>query len=195
MQLNPHFLFNSLHSISALMHQNVEAADRMIARLSELLRAALAGSDTQEVTLREELDFVRRFLEIEQIRFGERLSVKMEIAPNTLDALVPNLILQPLVENAIRHGIEPRARPGRIELKSERANGVLALAVSDNGDGLVSGEQPVEGVGLSNTRARLRTLYGDEHSLKLCPRQGGGMLVRLTIPVRLRKNQTGLKPV
>jgi two-component system LytT family sensor kinase len=185
MQLNPHFLFNSLHSISALMHQDVDAADRMIARLSELLRAALAGSDTQEVTLREELEFTRRFLEIEQIRFGDRLAVKMEIAPDTLDALVPNLILQPLVENAIRHGIEPRARPGRIEVKAERANGELRLAVSDDGDGLSSGAQ-TEGVGLSNTRARLRTLYGEAHGIELRPAPGRGLLVQLTIPIKLR---------
>ncbi len=189
MQLNPHFLFNSLHSISALMHQNVDAADRMIARLSDLLRAALAGSDTQEVTLREELEFIRRFLEIEQIRFGDRLSVKMEIAPDTLEVLVPNLILQPLVENAIRHGIEPRARPGRIELKARRADGVLTLAVSDNGDGLAPGKPSAEGVGLSNTRARLRTLYGDAHSFELCPAPGSGLQVRLTIPIRLRDNE------
>jgi two-component system LytT family sensor kinase len=188
MQLNPHFLFNSLHSISALMHQNVEAADRMIARLSDLLRAALAGSDTQEVTLREELEFTRRFLEIEQIRFGERLSVKMEIAPDTLDAMVPSLILQPLVENAIRHGIEPRARPGCIVVNAERANGELRLAVSDDGDGLPSGGQ-VEGVGLSNTRARLRTLYGGAHSIELRPAPGRGLQVRVTIPIRLRGDQ------
>jgi signal transduction histidine kinase len=188
MQLNPHFLFNSLHSISALMHRDVEAADRMIARLSDLLRAALAGSATQEVTLREELEFVRRFLEIEQIRFGDRLTVKTEVAPDTLDALVPNLILQPLVENAIRHGIEPHAKPGCIELRAERADGVLTLEVSDNGGGLPAGEPTVEGVGLSNTRARLRTLYGEAHGLELRAAPGSGLLVRLTIPMRAAKS-------
>src|SRR6267378_3157443 len=120
MQLNPHFLFNTLHSISSLMHKDVEAADKMITRLSDLLRAALAGADTQEVTLRQELNLLQLYLSIEQIRFGNRLSVKMEIAPDTLEAQVPNLILQPLVENAIRHGIEPRARPGCIELQAHR---------------------------------------------------------------------------
>jgi two-component system LytT family sensor kinase len=185
MQLNPHFLFNSLHSISSLMHRDVEAADRMIARLGELLRAALAGSDTNEVPLREELDFIRRFLEIEQIRFGNRLSVNVDVAPDTLDALVPNLILQPLVENAIRHGIEPHAKPGRIELRAQRANGALTLDVSDNGGGLANGAQVTEGIGLSNTRARLRTLYGDAHTFELQQTPGSGLRVRLTIPIRL----------
>ena len=185
MQLNPHFLFNSLHSISALMHQDVEAADRMIARLGDLLRSALAGSETQEVTLREEIEFIRRFLEIEQIRFGNRLTVKMDTAPDTLDALVPNLILQPLVENAIRHGIEPHAKPGLIEVRSQRAADTITLDISDNGAGLGDRRQPVEGVGLSNTRARLRTLYGDAHSFELRQIPGSGLLVRLTIPIRL----------
>src|SRR5690242_9119565 len=117
MQLNPHFLFNTLHAISSLMHKDVEIADRMITRLSDLLRYALESTDAQEVPLRQELDFLRRYLEIEQTRFGDRLQVRMDIAPDTLEARVPNLVLQPLVENAIRHGIEPRARPGLIELR------------------------------------------------------------------------------
>src|SRR6266508_1295324 len=115
MQLNPHFLFNTLHAISALMHKDVEAADRMITRLSDLLRYALESTDAQEVPLRQELDFLNRYLEIEQTRFGDRLAVRMNIEPDALEALVPNLLLQPLVENAICHGLEPRARPGRIE--------------------------------------------------------------------------------
>jgi LytS/YehU family sensor histidine kinase len=116
MQLNPHFLFNSLHSISALMHKNVDAADRMISRLGELLRAALDNTETQEVSLGQELQFLRGYLELEQIRFGSRLEVEIRAGPEALEARVPNLILQPLVENAIRHGIEPHARPGRIRL-------------------------------------------------------------------------------
>jgi two-component system LytT family sensor kinase len=184
MQLNPHFLFNTLHSISSLMHQDTEAADRMIVRLSDLLRAALESSNTQEVTLREELEILQRYLEIEQIRFGNRLTVKLEIAPDTLDAQVPNLMLQPLVENAIRHGIEPHIKPGRIELRAQRAAGAITLEVCDNGGGLQKDEPAEEGVGLSNTRARLRTLYGENHSFDLCDAPGGGMLVRLTIPFR-----------
>jgi len=184
MQLNPHFLFNSLHSISALMHQDVEAADRMTARLSELLRAALDSSNTQEVPLGAELDFLRRYLEIEQIRFGKRLTVEMDVAPETMKALVPNLVLQPLVENAIRHGIEPYAKPGRIECRARRVAEKLILEVSDNGGGL-SGNQPtLEGIGLSNTRARLQTLYDGAHKFELQEAPGGGLLVRLTIPFR-----------
>ncbi len=188
MQLNPHFLFNTLHSISSLMHKDVEAADRMIVRLSDLLRAALDSSDAQEVTLRRELNFLQSYLEIEQIRFGDRLKVKMDIAPDTLEAQVPNLILQPLVENAIRHGIEPHARPGRIELHAHRQADALALNVSDNGGGLQKQNSRREGVGLSNTRARLRELYGEAHRFELGDAPGGGVLVQMTIPFRLENN-------
>ncbi len=184
MQLNPHFLFNSLHSISALMHQDVEAADRMIVRLSDLLRAALDNSDAHEVTLRDELKFLQSYLEIEQIRFGNRLTVTTEIPADLLDARVPNLILQPLLENAIRHGIEPHAKPGRIELRAQKAKGELTLDVSDNGAGVSDAASVSEGVGLSNTRARLRTLYGEAHRFELGNRPEGGLRVRLTIPFR-----------
>lgn len=184
MQLNPHFLFNSLHSIAALMHENVERADGMIARLSDLLRAALDSSDTQEVSLRKELDLLERYLAIEQIRFGDRLKVDIDAPPDILEARVPNLILQPLVENAIQHGIEPRAKEGHIDLRAERSNGALVLEVSDNGPGLLSLQPIAEGVGLSNTQMRLRTLYGDAHSFELRQSPEGGLLVRLTIPFR-----------
>jgi two-component sensor histidine kinase len=182
-QLNPHFLFNSLHSISALMHKNVEAADRMIGRLGELLRAALDNTETQEVPLRQELQFLQRYLELEQIRFGSRLMVEIRAAPETLEARVPNLILQPLVENAIRHGIEPHARPGRIRLLARRQADELTLELHDNGGGL-AWQSPADGVGLSNTRARLRTLYGQAHVFEFCNPPEGGLLVRLTIPFR-----------
>lgn len=182
MQLNPHFLFNSLHSVSALMHQDVEAADRMVVRLSDLLRAALDNSGAQEVSLRDELKFLQSYLEIEKIRFGNRLTVQTEIPNDLLDARVPNLILQPLVENAIRHGIEPHAKPGRIELHAQRVNGELTLDVCDNGSGINDGKPSREGVGLANTRARLRTLYGELHRFELSNRTEGGLRVRLTIP-------------
>jgi len=188
MQLNPHFLFNSLHSISSLMHQDVDAADRMIVRLSDLLRAALDNSDAQEVTLGKEIEFLKRYLEIEQIRFGKRLTVQMDVAMDTLDAQVPNLILQPLVENAIRHGIEPHAKPGRIELRSKREADVLTLEVCDNGAGLVADKSLVENVGLSNTRARLQTLHAGAHRLEFHNVPGGGLRVRLAIPFRLANN-------
>lgn len=184
MQLNPHFLFNSLHCISALMRKDVEAADGMIARLSDLLRAALDSSDTREVTLQAEFELLERYLAIEQIRFGNRLEVKIEASPEVLNAQVPNLMLQPLVENAIRHGIEPRSKPGRIELRARRSNGTLVLEVSDNGPGVPSGQPMKERVGLSNTRARLRTLYGDAHDFELQSVPEGGLLVRLTLPFR-----------
>ena len=182
MQLNPHFLFNTLHAISALMHQDVEAADRMIMRLSTLLRYELESTDAQEVPLEQELDFLDRYLEIEQTRFGARLTIEKQIATDTLEASVPNLILQPIVENAIRHGIEPHARPGRIELRARRENGTLILSVRDNGDGLQ--QPPEEGIGLSNTRARLQQLYGDAQRFEFANVATGGLEVTVKIPFR-----------
>jgi len=190
MQLNPHFLFNSLHAISALVHKDADLADQMITRLSDLLRYALESTDAQEVPLRQELDFLRRYLEIEQTRFGDRLAVSLEIAPETLDALVPNLLLQPLVENAIRHGIEPHAKPGRIELRSRCESGQLKLEVRDNGVGLSPDRKLEEGVGLSNTRARLKQLYGDRHRFALCEDPGGGLAVCLELPFHAHGNET-----
>ena len=187
MQLNPHFLFNTLHSISSLMHKDVDAADRMIARLSDLLRAALAGADTQQVSLKKELELLQLYLGIEQIRFGNRLTIQMDIAPETLNAQVPNLILQPIVENAIKHGIERRARAGCIALQAHRHNGTLELTVSDNGAGLGEKGAIKEGVGISNTRARLRELYGETHRLELRSGQEGGVRVELSFPFREEK--------
>lgn len=184
-QLNPHFLFNTLHGISALMHKDVEAADRILARLSDLLRRTLDNTGLQEVPLKQELDFLEGYLEIEQTRFGDRLTVRMEIEPETLSIQVPNLILQPLVENAIRHGIEPHAKRGMIELRARRRNGMLHLEVQDNGAGL-AGSQPLEeGIGLSNTRARLQQLYGSAHQLRFDNLASGGLLVSVTIPCRI----------
>jgi sensor histidine kinase YesM len=184
MQLNPHFLFNTLHTISSLMHIDVEKADRMVARLSELLRLALDNTETHEVPLREELDFLRRYLEIEQTRFGDRLEVRIDAPPDTLDAQVPNLVLQPLVENAIRHGIEPHRRPGRIELTARRDGTCLRLEVRDNGEGLPGGRPQRFGVGLANTRARLEHLYGSHQRLEFANHPAGGLLVRVTLPLR-----------
>lgn len=185
MQLNPHFLFNTLHAISALMHKDVEAADRMLSQLSDLLRRTLETTDTQEVPLRQELDFLKRYLEIEQARFGDRLTVQMDIAPETLDAWVPNLILQPLLENAIRHGIAPHARQGRIELTARREDGKLVLRVRDNGSGLPTGAPLEEGVGLANTRARLEQLYGSAQVFDLRNAPGGGLAVSVAVPFRV----------
>ena len=193
MQLNPHFLFNTLHSISSLMHSDIEAADRMISRFGELLRVALENTEAHEVPLRQELAFLKSYLEIEQTRFGDRLSVRMDIAPEALEAQVPNLVLQPLVENAIQHGIEPHARPGQIELSARRENGNLFLQVRDNGNGLADAARPSEGVGVSNTRARLEQLYGTAHRFEFANGEQGGLLVSVVIPFRLANNGSNEK--
>lgn len=181
MQLNPHFLFNTLHAISALMHQDVEAADRMLVKLSDLLRRALDSTDTQEVTLHEELEFLKNYAAIEETRFGDRLTIEMNIPPDTRDALVPNLVLQPLLENAIRHGIEPHARAGHIVIRARREGDRLRLEMRDNGGGLDHGEIE-EGIGLSNTRARLKQLYGTRQTFELANAEGGGVVVSVTFP-------------
>lgn len=189
MQLNPHFLFNTLNAISSLMHKDVEEADRMIVHLSDLLRYALDSTEAQEVPLRQELDFLDRYLQIQQARFGDRLAVRREISDETLDAHVPNLVLQPLVENAIEHGIAPHARPGEIVLRARRRDDRLELEVQDNGAGLPADKPLVDGIGLSNTRARLLQLYGPAHELQLTNGGGGGLVVRIRIPW-----QTNAKP-
>jgi two-component system, LytTR family, sensor kinase len=183
MQLNPHFLFNTLHAISSLMHQDVDAADRMIIRLSELLRHALESTDQQETSLREEVHFLKRYLEIEETRFGDRLTIELKIAPDTEDLLVPNLVLQPLVENAIQHGIEPHARAGRVTIRSRREGDTLVLEVRDTGNGAPAGDW-LEGVGLSNTRSRLRQLYGDRHTFTLGNAPDGGFQAVIRLPCR-----------
>jgi sensor histidine kinase YesM len=186
MQLHPHFLFNTLHAVSSLMRRDIEAAERMITRLSDLLRLTLENVGAQETPLRQELEFLERYLEIEQTRFRDRLQVKMEIEPETLDARVPNLILQPLVENAVRHGIAPRAAPGLIEISARRNENRLELQVGDNGAGIPADkrEQIKEGVGLANTRARLEQLYGADYRFELNNRDGSGLVARLIIPFR-----------
>lgn len=182
MQLHPHFLFNTLHAVSSLMRKDVEAADGMIVRLGDLLRLTLEETGAEETSLRREMELLERYLEIEQIRFRDRLQARIEVEPETLDARVPGLILQPLVENAIRHGISPRAAPGQITIRAWREGGRLRLEVSDNGVGLTTAQLAAlkEGVGLGNTRARLRQLYGENHSFEL--RSGGGFTARLSLP-------------
>ena len=182
MQLHPHFLFNTLHSISTLVNEDAEAAEAMIARLSELLRLSLENTGAQEVPLSQELEFIERYLEIEQIRFEDRLRVHFDIDPQTLDAQVPNLILQPLVENAIRHGIAHNAG-GNVEVRSSLVEGKLLLQVLDDGVGLVAGKclnRP--GLGLSNTQARLDAIYGKEHDFVLRNASNGGAEAAIRIP-------------
>ena len=190
MQLNPHFLFNTLHAISALMHKDVDAADRMVAQLSDLLRRALDGSDEQEVSLRREIDFLQRYVAIEKTRFGKRLAVEMAIASDTNDALLPNLLLQPLVENAIKHGIEPQARPGLIEISAARVGDDLVIEVRDNGKGLA--DHWNENIGLSNTRSRLSQLYGGDHRFDMQNRESGGLAITIAIPFRLAAGAPGV---
>jgi signal transduction histidine kinase len=191
MQLNPHFLFNTLNAISSLMHKDVAAADRMITRLADLLRYALDSTEAHEVPLRKELAFLERYLEIEKTRFGPRLNVRLDIEPAVLEALVPNLILQPLVENAIRHGIERRAKPGLVELRARGENGNLTLELSDNGPGLPADQPQREGIGLSNTRARLEQLYGERHRFALLNPATGGLQVQVVLPLRTRPPSHG----
>lgn len=182
-QLKPHFLFNTLNGIASLMHSDVEAADRMLVRLSELLRLTMSHPGQPLTRLREEVAFIEKYLEIERIRFRDRLSVTFEIDPATLENEVPSLILQPLVENAIRHGIEPHARPGWIELTARGKPGFVELAVHDNGAGMPVGGFSRVGIGLGNTRARLNELYGGRHGFELANHPDGGLVVRVNIPV------------
>ncbi len=189
MQLQPHFLFNALHSISALVHKDPDAADKMIARLGDFLRLTLDTAATQEVQLRQELNFLNCYLEIERIRFHDRLTTHLHVDPQTLGCRVPNLILQPIVENAIRHGIAVRSGPGHVEVRAERRGEVLRLQVRDNGPGLPEGPaaarpQSEGGVGLSNTRARLAQLYGAAYRFELQDAPEGGTVVTLEIPFR-----------
>lgn len=185
MQLHPHFLFNTLNAISVSVRKGAnDQAVRMLAGLSDLLRIALENSGTQEVSLRQELDFLERYLALQQIRFRDRLQVHLEVAPETLDARVPNLILQPLVENAIRHGISRDSAAGRIEIRSRCENGSLRVEVLDDGPGFDDRAEPLEGVGIRNTRQRLSQLYGDGGRLTLANGGGRGARVVLEIPYR-----------
>lgn len=186
MQLNPHFLFNTLNAIANLLRRDIDAAERMLVRLSELLRRALDTSDAAEVSLEQELDFLDRYVEIEQLRFGDRLEFVRDISPETLVARIPNLILQPLVENAIKHGVEPSARKGRIEVRATRHNGSLRVEIRDSGDGTggkkVKGGQSGTGIGLANTRARLQGMYGANCRFEMADRPDQGFTVSLDIP-------------
>jgi two-component sensor histidine kinase len=188
MQLHPHFLFNTLHTIAGLVRANERAsAVNMIAGLSHLLRHALENADEQEVPLREELKFIELYLDIQKARFSDRLTIRMEIAPETLDALVPNLILQPLVENAIRHGISLDDSAGKIVINTYRDDLLLRISVCDDGPGLQSGwrMEESEGIGLANTSERLKHLYGSAHRLDLRNGATGGMTAAIAIPFRV----------
>jgi LytS/YehU family sensor histidine kinase len=180
-QLHPHFLFNTLHAISALMHRDVEAADRTLTRLSDLLRLTLESIGQPEIPLQAELDFLTKYLQIEQTRFADRLIVRFEVQPEALDTLVPNLILQPLVENAIKHGVAKKVGPGHIDISARREGDKLRMEVRDDGmseDALTALQK---GIGVSTTRARLQHLFGADYRFEF-HRQPTGLSVVVAIP-------------
>src|SRR5882724_3235835 len=185
MQVHPHFLFNTLHSISALLNKDVGAARSMIMRLGDFLRLTLENAGTQEVTLQQEMEFLNGYLEIERVRFQDRLTTLVNVDPLMLDIPVPNLILQPIVESAMRHAIATHSVSGRIEITAAAQNGALRIQVKDNGPGLPVDQDCVhlrKGVGLANTRARLERIYGADHLLELTNDPAGGLVVTLEIP-------------
>ena len=182
-QLDPHFLFNTLHAVSALVERDPRGVRRMIARLSELLRTTLEGSREQEVPLREELRFLDGYLDIMRVRFQGQLAVDLQIDPGLGEALVPNLVLQPLVENAIRHGTSKNEHGGAITIAARRDGARVVLSVEDNGPTAPAAPlPPAEGIGLRNTRERLAQLYGGAQYLTLAPRADGGMRVEVSLP-------------
>ncbi len=193
-QLQPHFLFNTLNAIMVLVRQGKgPQAEEMLARLSDLLRGVLEEVEAQEVPLRRELEYLQLYLSIEEVRFQDRLRVEVFVEPEALDAAVPHLGLQPIVENAIRHGIGRRSAAGRLQISAARVNGNLEIQVRDDGPGLPpGGESP--GIGLMNTRARLRQLYGDAATLALENGEGGGAVATLILPYE-RLEAHALEPV
>jgi hypothetical protein len=191
LQLEPHFLFNTLHAIGTLVHAEPDAAERMIVLLSDLLRRALQEMSGQEVALREEVEFLDRYLEIEHVRFPDRLRVVREIQPESLGALVPTLLLHPLVENAIRHGVARRAQGGRLGIQARRVEGWLELRVWDDGPEGAARDARPSGIGLANTRARLEHLYGPAHRFELRRAREGGMEVSVSLPFRTANHPGG----
>ena len=184
-ELQPHFLFNTLHAISTLVHVNPDSADRMISRLSDLLRLTFDRSGATRIPLQEELEFLQKYLEIEETRFQDRLSVRYDIDADTLDAEVPRLILQPLVENAIKHGVSPRSGLGSIEIASRIDGQTLALEVRDQGTRIAMRPRTSSrgGVGLANTRDRLACMYGEAQSVDVVETETG-FTVRLRFPLQ-----------
>ena len=179
-QIQPHFLFNTLHGIAELMHEDVDAADRMVMRLSELLRATLETGGKQEVSLRDELTLLERYIDIERMRLGERLRFSTDVDPRALDRAVPMLLLQPLVENSVRHAIADRRDGGCIEVRAHESGEWLAIEIEDDGPGFA--EQRPNGIGLANVRDRLQHLYGDRQSLQVSSEKRG--LVRIELPLK-----------
>ena len=183
MQLHPHFLFNALNGVSALIHGDPDAADEMLERLGALLRLSLERGDEQEIPLRDELGFIAQYLELERLQYADRLRVAIDVPDELLDARVPAFILQPLVENALRHGIAPKAEGGTVRIRAEARRAMLEITVLDDGYGPQA--TPRKGIGLANVRDRLRARFGDDAALALEARPEGGATARLTLPLRL----------
>ena len=185
-QMRPHFLFNTMNTIAVLVREGKnDEAVTLIARLSSLLRMALDNTRVQEVTVRQELDFLERYIDIQKARFSDRLAVSIAIEPEAMEARIPNLLLQPLVENAILHGIAAKSGPGRVDVRGRVEEGRLHLEVSDDGPGLpVGGKRAKEGVGLSNTRERIEKIYGANGRLTLRSEPGRGVTVQIVLPCR-----------
>jgi signal transduction histidine kinase len=188
-QLNPHFLFNTLNMISSRMYDDVADADRMITRLSDLLRMTLRNSDEPEVPLKTELEMLELYLEIMKARFQDSIQVRVDIDSKAQQSMVPSLLLQPLVENAFRHGVGNKTSGGCIEILGSAQNGTLSLVVRDNGPGVSGAPEALlrKGLGLSNTAERLRQMYGNRHRMRISNRpaaEGGGLVVAIEIPAR-----------
>jgi sensor histidine kinase YesM len=192
--LRPHFFFNTLHAVSTLIQCDAKGANTMINRLSDLLRFSLENLDRQEVPMEQEIEFLNRYLDIERIRFGDQLSVEVEIDDEVRSAFVPTLILQPIVENAVNHGMDPSGSDGRIRLIARRNNDMLCIDVCDNGPGRAEEIAPEEGgIGLKNTRARLEQLYGSRGGLTLSSSPEGGLKVRIALPFHTRIEYNGAR--
>ncbi len=194
MQLQPHFLFNTLNSISVLVHKDPDLAERVLTQLADLLRTTLSRGKQQLISLREEVSFLNQYIAIEEVRFGDRLQYKSEIEDGLWDAQVPAMILQPLVENAIKHGISKRASASQLELRGWREGERILIEVEDDGVGLPEGLKR-EGVGLSNTRARLEQHYGNQQEFTITNREDSGCVVRLVFPLyRIRTERDEPSP-
>jgi two-component system LytT family sensor kinase len=191
-QIEPHFLFNTLNSVAQLIHENPAAAERMLDSLADLLRLTIDLGQASEVTLEQEVRILTAYLEIQRMRFEDRLRFSLHVPPELRDALVPSLVLQPLVENSIRHGLTPRAAPGNVRVDaSADEDGRLRLVVTDDGVGLPGGGPPREGVGLKNTRARLQRLYGAAHRFEVRPGAEGGAVATVLLPFRRAADNHG----
>ena len=194
-QLNPHFLFNSLNAVSTLVLEgNAPAATRMLAQIGELLRTTLDEEAAAETALAQEIVFTEQYLAIEQARLGDRLGVEMAISPETFDALVPTMLLQPLVENAVRHGVAPLVEGGTIRIQSQLNGTQLQISVRNSGvprTGLEAIHQPTHGIGLRNTAERLKTLYAGAHTFVLQWPETGGCQVTVELPFRKAPLRSG----